>query len=134
MRSPDIFCPNKDCPASGQTGQGNIRIHGKTRPRFKCQVCGKTFSARAGTIFFRRRTDEATITCVVTLVGNGCPVPAIEAAFGLQAQTVREWVEASGTDCEQVHQDQVLRPREGMCKPTRSVSKRKLVCCGWRWR
>ena len=112
MRSPDIFCPNPNCPARGQTGQGNIRGHGQTRPRFKCQLCGKTFSARAGTIFFRRRTDEATITCVVTLVGNGCPVPAIEAAFGFQAQTVREWLEASGAHCEQVHQQQVVRPRD----------------------
>ena len=112
MHSPDIFCPNMDCPARGQTEQGNIRIHGKARPRFKCQVCGKTFSARAGTIFFRRRTDEPTITCVVTLVGNGCPVPAIEAAFGFQAQTVREWVEASGAHCEQLHHQQVLKPRD----------------------
>ena len=112
MHSPDIFCPNMDCPARGQTGQGNIRGHGKARPRFKCQLCGKTFSARAGTIFFGRRTDEATMTCVVTLVGNGCPVPAIEAAFGFQAQTVREWVEASGAHCEQLHHHQVVQPRD----------------------
>ena len=114
MRSPDVFCPNMNCPARGQRGQGNIRIHGKRRPRFKCQVCGKTFSARAGTPFFRRRTDEPTITCVVTLVGNGCPIPAIEAAFGFQAQSVREWVEASGQHCEQVHHEQVVRPRDLM--------------------
>lgn len=112
MHSPDVFCPNMDCPARGQTGQGNIEGHGKTRPRFKCQVCGKTFSARAGTIFFRRRTAEETITCVVTLVGNGCPIPAIEAAFGLQAQTVPEWVEAAGQQCEQVHHEQVAQPRD----------------------
>src|SRR5436305_3212007 len=95
MHSPNIFCPNMDCPARGQVGQGNIGSHGKSRPRFYCSVCGKTFSARAGTPFFRRRTDEATITCVVTLVGNGCPIAAIQAAFGFQAQTVREWVEAA---------------------------------------
>lgn len=112
MRSPDVFCLNKDCPARGQVGQGNIRGHGKKRPRFKCQVCGKTFSARAGTPFFRRRTDEMTITCVVTLVGNGCPVPAIEAAFGFQAQTVREWMEASGQQCERLHHQQVVQPRD----------------------
>jgi transposase-like protein len=103
-----------DCPARGQIGQGNIRGHGKTRPRFKCQLCGKTFSARVGTPFFRRHTDEATITCVVTLVGHGCPVPAIKAAFGFQAQTVREWVDASGAHCERVHHDQVVQPRELM--------------------
>jgi transposase-like protein len=101
-----------DCPARGQRGQGNIRIHAKKRPRFKCQVCNKTFSARAGTPFFRRRTDEATITCVVTLVGNGCPIPAIEAAFGFQAQTVREWIDASGQHCERVHHHQVVQPRD----------------------
>lgn len=112
MHSPEIFCPNMVCPARGQTGQGNIRGHGKGRPRFKCQVCGKTFSARAGTPFFRRRTDEAIITCVVTLVGNGCPMPAIEAAFGFQAQTVREWVAASGEHCERVHDDQVVQLRD----------------------
>ena len=61
---------------------------------------------------FRRRTAEATITQVVTLVGHGCPVPAIEAAFGLQAQTVREWVEAAGQQCERVHHDQVVQPRD----------------------
>jgi transposase-like protein len=112
MRSPDVFCPNTDCPARGQTEQGNIGIHGKKRPRFKCRVCNKTFSARAGTPFFRRRTDEATITCVVTLVGNGCPIPAIEAAFGFQAQSVREWIDASGEHCERVHHQQVVRPRD----------------------
>jgi hypothetical protein len=48
----------------------------------------------------------------VTLVGNGCPVPAIEAAFGFQAQTVREWVDAAGAHCERLHQDQVVQPRD----------------------
>jgi hypothetical protein len=40
---------------------------------------------------------------VVTIVSHGCPVPAIEAAFELQAQTVREWVEAAGVHTEAVH-------------------------------
>jgi transposase-like protein len=112
MRSPDVFCPNMACPARGQAGQGNIHVHSKTRSRFKCQVCGKTFSARAGTIFFRRRTDAEIIIRVVTLVGHGCPIPAIEAAFGFQAQTVREWLEAAGQHCEQVHHAQVVQPRD----------------------
>ena len=110
MCSPDVFCPNMDCPARGQTAQGNIRIHGKSRPRFKCMVCGKTFSARAGTPFFRKRTDEPTITCIVTLVGNGCPLPAIEAAFGFQTQTVQAWLDQAGVQCEQLHHHQVVQP------------------------
>jgi transposase-like protein len=84
------FCPNMDCPARGQVGEGNIRIHGQKRPRYWCTVCKKAFSARAGTVFYRRRTNEETITQMVTLVSHGCPIPAIERAFGYQAQTVRE--------------------------------------------
>jgi hypothetical protein len=50
----------------------------------------------------------------VTLVGNGCPIVAIQAAFGFQAQTVREWVEAAGQHCEKVHRAEVLVPRDLM--------------------
>ena len=101
-----------DCPARGQIGEGNIRIHSQKRVRYRCAVCKTTFSGRAGTIFFRRRTDEATITQVVTLVSHGCPVPAIEAAFDLQAQTVREWVDAAGVHAETVHHAEVVQPRD----------------------
>ena len=93
MNPQELFCPNMDCPARGQLGAGNIGIHSQKRQRYACSVCNTTFSARAGTIFFRRRTAEDTITRVVTLVSHGCPVPAIEVAFALQAQTVRAWVE-----------------------------------------
>ncbi len=106
------FCPNMDCPARGQVGEGNIGIHRQKYHRYWCKVCKKAFSARAGTVFYRRRTDEETITRVVTLVSHGCPVPAIEVAFDLQAHTVREWVEASGAHTEAVHQAEVVQPHE----------------------
>jgi hypothetical protein len=101
-----------DCCARGQIGEGNIRIHSRKRARYRCTVCNKTFSARVGTLFFRRRIAEETITQVVTLVSHGCPVPAIEVAFALQAQTVREWVEAAGAHAEAVHHAEVVRPRD----------------------
>jgi transposase-like protein len=101
-----------DCPARGQKGEGNIRIHCRKRARYRCTVCGQTFSDRAGTIFFRRRTEEETITRVITLVSHGCPVPAVEAAFGFQAQTVREWVDAAGSHAEAVHHAEVVQPRD----------------------
>ena len=101
-----------DCPARGQVGEGNIRIHSRQRQRYRCQVCGKTFSARVGTPFYRRRTDETMITWVVSLVGNGCPIPAIEATFGFQAQTVREWMDAAGAHSEAVHHAEVVHERD----------------------
>jgi transposase-like protein len=106
------FCPNMECPARAQVGEGNISIHSRKRQRYWCKVCEKAFSARAGTPFYRRRTDEETITRVVTLVSHGCPIPAVEAAYGFQAQTVREWVEVSGAHMEAVHQAEVVQPRD----------------------
>ena len=34
-----VFCPNLACPARGQTGQGNIRIHVQKEQRFICTEC-----------------------------------------------------------------------------------------------
>jgi transposase-like protein len=39
------FCPNKHCPARGQTGRGNIGIHSRKEQRFICHECDKTFRA-----------------------------------------------------------------------------------------
>jgi transposase-like protein len=112
MNSRTVFCPNADCPARGCSGAGNIWVHARTPLRFRCTVCAKTFSPRAGTPFYRRSTDEATIIQVVTLVTHGCPPAAIEAAFGVQRQTVRNWLDAAGAQCEAVHQHFVCQPRD----------------------
>ncbi len=112
MDPQQVWCPNLDCPARGQRGQGTIGVHSQMERRYRCRVCGKTFGARTGTIFHRRRTDEALITQVITLVSWGCPLVAIEQAFGLQPQTVRAWLEAAGRHAETVHHAQVMQPRD----------------------
>ena len=47
------------------------------------------------------------IVQVLTLLAYGCPVPAIEAAFGFQRRTVRSWLAAAGTHAARVHTEQV---------------------------
>jgi len=75
-------------------------------------VCRKTFSARDGTVFFRRRVAEDIMTLVLTLIAHGFPIAAIVAAFGFQARTVRQWVQAAGQHSEQVHTHLVVQPRD----------------------
>ena len=48
---------------------------------------------------------------MLTLVAHGCPIAAVEAAFHLQARTVRGWVQAAGEQCERIHRQQVERER-----------------------
>ncbi len=112
MNPQEVWCPNLACPARGQLGKGNIGVHSHKEQRYRCTVCGKTFGARTGTLFHRRRTDAHTITQVITLVSWGCPLVAVEHAFGLQPQTVRDWMEAAGQHAEAVHHQQVVQPRD----------------------
>ncbi len=82
------FCPNLDCPARGQRGQENIRVHSHTDRRYRCTVCGHTFAATTGTPFFRLKTAPDLVTVVLTLLCHGCPLQAMVAAFELDERTV----------------------------------------------
>ena len=94
-----VFCPNWECPARGQVGQGNIGVHSQKERRYCCRVCGKTFAARTGTAFYRLRTAEETVTVVITLLAHGCPLQAIVVAFGLDERTVQSWQARAGAQC-----------------------------------
>src|SRR5499427_7207069 len=106
------FCPNRNCPARGQTGQGNIGIHSQKERRFICHACQKTFSATTGTVFYRLRTAAETVSLVVTLLAHGCPVQAIVAAFGFDERTIADWWARSGRQGQAVHEYRVEQPRE----------------------
>jgi transposase-like protein len=88
MDASQVFCPNLTCVARGKSGEGNIVSHGRARARYRCKTCGKTFSARAGTMFEGLRKPQALIVIVVTLVAYGCPIQAVVQAFGLDERTV----------------------------------------------
>ena len=107
-----VFCPNRHCPARGQTGMGNIGIHSQKEQRFICHECHKTFSATKGTAFYRLRTAAETVSLVVTLLAHGCPVQAIVAAFGFDERTVADWWARSGRQGQAVHEYLVERPRD----------------------
>lgn len=107
-----VFCPNLDCPARGQTAKGNIGVHSQKERRYICRVCHTTFAESAGGVFYRLRTDRATVARVVTLLAHGCPSQAIVVAFGLDERTVSAWQTRAGQHCEQVHEQLVQQPRE----------------------
>jgi transposase-like protein/IS1 family transposase len=104
MDASSQFCPNEACSARGKIGAGNIRIHSRKRPRYKCQICKRTFSARNGTIMEGLRTEEETVMKVVVLLAYGCPLQAIVHAFGLDERTVADWQKRAGSHCQQVHE------------------------------
>ncbi|MGE5756641.1 MAG: IS1 family transposase, partial [Planctomycetaceae bacterium] len=97
------FCHNRDCPARGVVGGGNIQIHSRAARRYRCTTCRRTFAETRGTPFYRKRTAPDVITTVLTLLTHGCPIQAIVAAFGLDERTVAAWQQQAGAHCQQVH-------------------------------
>jgi transposase-like protein len=97
------FCHNPACPARGQVGRGNIRVHSQREQRYVCQTCGRTFAATTGTPFYRLRTPADLVTLVLTLLCHGCPSQAIVAAFGVDERTVAAGLARAGAHCQRVH-------------------------------
>src|SRR5947207_14078204 len=104
MNTLEQFCPNEACLARGKKGEGNIRIHDRKRQRYRCKSCGRTFSARRGTMLEGLRKPTELIVIVVTLLAYGCPVQAIVKAFGLDERTVASWRDRAGAQCQRVQE------------------------------
>lgn len=106
------FCPNLQCVMRGVVGGTHLRIHSHKDNRYRCRRCGKTFSGRANTAFYRLHHAEAEVEQVITLLGYGCPVAAIVMAFGLDERTVLAWAQRAAKASAGVHQQYVERWRE----------------------
>jgi hypothetical protein len=79
-------------------------MHDRKRQRYRCHICGRTFSARRGTMFEGLRTSNELVVVVVTLLAFGCPIQAIVQAYGLDERTVASWRDRAGQQCQRVHQ------------------------------
>jgi transposase-like protein len=106
------FCLNLACPARGQTGQGNIRLHSCKGTRFMCTECHKTCSATTGTACSRLRTSAETVSLVVTLVPHGGPLQAIVVAVGYDERTVACWLARAGVQGQAGQEHLVEPPRD----------------------
>src|SRR3954447_7564512 len=103
------FCHNPDCPARGQLGLGNIRVHSRKERRYRCTTCDRTFAATHDTPFYRLKKPTDLVTIVLTLLCHGCPLQAIVAAFGLDERTVAAGRDRAGRHGQRFHEHHVLR-------------------------
>ena len=98
------LCHNQDCWAYGRVGEGHIESHSLQERRYRCERCGKTFSATKGTALYRAHKPPEVVGQVVTLLSQGCPPQAIVAAFGWDERTVARYQAEAGAQCQRVHE------------------------------
>lgn len=104
MNPEQQFCPNRDCPARGKVGAGNIGVHSRVEQRYRCHACRRTFSASKGTAVYGLKHEVDVFVKVTTLLAHGCPVRAAALAFELDERTVQDWLARSGQHCQRVHE------------------------------
>ena len=93
------FCPNQRCEAHGKLSEeeeGNTIIKfGKSTTgvqRYRCKLCGGTFTATKGTLFYRRRTPKKEILQTLALLAEGVRISSIARAKGIKADTILAWL------------------------------------------
>lgn len=89
------FCPNRACVNFQRLGTGSIIRYGKTRQgeqRYQCKACGKTFSARTGTVFYRRRKPIQTVVEALAMLAEGMRIRSVARVKGVKADTVLRWL------------------------------------------
>ena len=114
-----LACPNPDCPAYGQRGQGNLRPHGwstgdKQVRCLRCRTCGQHFSERANTPLFGLRTAEDTLVVIARHLAEGTGCRATARLCGVSLNTVLRFTKRFGHHAELFHDSQVrgVHPRQ----------------------
>jgi transposase-like protein len=110
IRSEGFFCPNKRCEYYGITEEANHALvgygrHGKQEAiqDFKCQACGKKFTARRNTILYRLKSHSGLIEKIMWLLALGVDASALEEVFGVREITIRTWLCRSGIQGKKLH-------------------------------
>jgi transposase-like protein len=106
MEEPEIRPELCICPHC-QEGE-RLGVHQRAEGLLICHACQKTFAWSHGTAFAGAKFPLWVIVLVLTLVGHGCPVSAIVAAFGLDERTVAAWRAKAGKHAQRVHAEVVL--------------------------
>ena len=93
------------CPLCGE--EKRIGVHSRVERLLKCHGCGKCFSETKGTVFENLQYPKWVVILVLSLIGHGCPIRAIEACFFINVRTVENWHEKAGAQGKWV-QEQIV--------------------------
>lgn len=105
------FCPNQRCEAYGTLSESNIIKFGKTNTgvqRYQCKLCGGTFTATRGTLFYRRQTPRKEILETLALLAEGVRISSIARAKGIKADTILAWLREAALHASQL-EDALLK-------------------------
>jgi hypothetical protein len=105
------FCPNQDCEYYGISDEGTHALVGYGRHGlheairdFKCQACGKKFTAWRNTVLYRLKSPSGLMEKILCLLALGLDASALEEVFGVRDVTIRTWLCRSGMQGKKLYE------------------------------
>ncbi len=111
VQTEGFACPNRACRYSGISdadihalvGDG-VRGQAERIQRFRCQACGRTFSARIHTPLYRLKTPSQRVALVLSALAEGLDLSAAERVFGIRHATITSWLLRAGAHAQTLHE------------------------------
>ena len=105
-------CPNRQCSLFNQRGQGHLRPHGwSSKPRnircLRCTHCGKNFSERYGTPFYRTQLPEGKLLAIAQHVVEGDGMRPTSRLCQVPLNTVLRYARRAGDHAQAFHDQMV---------------------------
>lgn len=105
-------CQNKECPAYGKRGAGNLTVGMRYRKEQRlrllyCRTCKARFSERRGTALFQARLSEEKIVSVLAHIQEGCGVRKTARLTGVHTETVIRYSKLEGQHSKALHDEVV---------------------------
>lgn len=99
------FCVNQACESYDDIEKGQIIRFGQTAKgtqRYRCKLCGQTFVATSGTLFYRKQTARKEILETLALLAEGVRISSITRAKGHKEDTILAWLRQAAEHAEQM--------------------------------
>ncbi len=92
-----LACHNPECPAYLVVGMGNLvagSSYGsdRSKPRYRCVLCGRSFAITRGSMFYRLHTDREIVLRTLAQLPTQGSIRATARATGVSRDTIRKWI------------------------------------------
>lgn len=105
-------CQNERCVAFGSYGAGNLYVRGHLGKQQNirllcCRTCGKRFSERKGTLFYRAPKPVEKVLAIVQHVQEGCGMRQTGRLEKIKEDTVIRYARLAGEHARKLHEQVV---------------------------
>lgn len=96
-----FVCQNEKCKDFHKSNNGQVvfKYLGGTKKDtkyLKCKTCGKIFSEKKGTFFYKKHTDKDTIIKALNNTVEGAGIRPTARVFNIDKDTLLSWVKQAG--------------------------------------